>query len=92
MEQPVFTTDEGRNWLISHLKYGPVDVTFTKKDGTLRTMKCTLKEELMLPYEKKTDRVKELGAEVLPVYDLDKESWRSFRLDSITQVEFGIEK
>jgi hypothetical protein len=90
MEQPVFTTDEGRNWLISHLKFGPVDVTFTKKDGTLRTMKCTLKEELMLPYEKKTDKVKEVSLEVLPVYDLDKESWRSFRLDSITQVEFSI--
>lgn len=90
MEQPVFTTDEGRNWLISHLKFGPVDVTFTKKDGTLRTMKCTLKEELMLPYEKKTDKIKEVSTEVLPVYDLDKESWRSFRLDSITQVEFSI--
>lgn len=92
MEYKPFTTEEGRDWLISHLKYGPVDVTFTKKDGTERTMKCTLKEELMLPYEKKTDRVKEISTEVLPVYDLDKESWRSFRLDSITRVEFGIEK
>jgi len=87
MEQPVFTTEEGRNWLTSHLMLGPVDVTFTKKDGTTRTMKCTLKDELMLPYEKKTDKVKEVSTEVLPVYDLDKESWRSFRLDSTTEVK-----
>lgn len=89
MEQPVFNSEQGRDWLVSHLKYGPVDITFTKKDGTERTMKCTLKEELMLPYEKKTDRVKEVSKDVLPVYDLEKESWRSFRLDSITKVEFS---
>ena len=89
MEKP-FNTEEGRNWLVSHLKFGPVEVTFTKKDGTERTMKCTLKEELMLPYEKKTDRVKEQSNETLAVYDLEKESWRSFRLDSIKRVEFSI--
>jgi hypothetical protein len=89
MEKP-FNTEEGRSWLVSHLKFGPVDVTFTKKDGTERTMKCTLKEELMLPYEKKTDRVKEQSNETLAVYDLEKESWRSFRLDSIKRVEFSI--
>jgi hypothetical protein len=89
MEKP-FNTDEGRNWLTSHLKFGPVEVTFTKKDGTERTMKCTLKEDLMLPYEKKTDRVKEENKETLAVYDLEKESWRSFRLDSITKVSFTI--
>jgi len=89
MEKP-FNTDEGRAWLASHLKMGPVDVTFTKKDGTERTMKCTLMEELMLPYDKKTDRVKEESKETLAVYDLEKESWRSFRLDSITEVRFTI--
>jgi len=89
MEKP-FNTDEGRTWLTSHLKLGPVDVTFTKKDGTERTMKCTLMEELMLPYDKKTDRVREESKETLAVYDLEKESWRSFRLDSITDVRFTI--
>lgn len=90
MDTKAFVTEEGRNWLVSHLKFGPVSVTFTKKDGTPRTMQCTLKEELMLPYEKKTDRVKEESKETLAVYDLEKESWRSFRLDSVTQVEFSI--
>jgi hypothetical protein len=30
-----------KKWLKSHLKYGPVTVTFTKKDGSERIMKCT---------------------------------------------------
>lgn len=91
MSEQVFNCKEGRDWIVSHLKMGPVTVTFTKKDGTERAMKCTLKEDLMLPYDKKTDRVKEENKEILAVYDIEKESWRSFRLDSITKVEFGIE-
>ena len=31
--------------LITKLKQGDVSVTFTKKDGTERVMKCTLKED-----------------------------------------------
>lgn len=92
MNEHAFNSELGRDWIVSHLKMGPVIVTFVKKDGTEREMNCTLKEELMLPYEKKTDRVKAESKETLAVYDLDKESWRSFRLDSITKVEFGIEK
>lgn len=84
-----FNTPEGRDWLASHLKLGPVTVKFTKKDGTERKLICTLKEDLMLPYDKKTDRVKEENKETLAVYDIEKESWRSFRLDSILSVEFG---
>ena len=46
-EQKVF-----RDWLTSHLKYGPVTVDFLKKDGTMRTMKCTLLESAVPTYEK----------------------------------------
>lgn len=90
MENKPFNTDEGRDWIISHLKLGPMDIKFVKKDGTLRNMKCTLKEDLMLPYEKKTEKTKAENKEILAVYDLDKESWRSFRLDSIKEVAFII--
>lgn len=90
MSEPVFNSPEGRDWIISHLKMGPATVTFTKKDGTERTMKCTLKEDLMLPYEKKTEKTKEENKEILAVYDLEKESWRSFRLDSIKQFAFEL--
>lgn len=83
-----FATTEGRSWLISHLRMGPVEVTFKKKDGTERIMNCSLQEGVVIPHEKKTDREKEPNLDVLPVWDLDKKEWRSFRLDSITQVKF----
>ena len=79
-----------RKWLISHLKFGPVTIYFTKKDGTERKMNCTLKEENIVQYEKKTERVKTLNEETCPVFDLEKNEWRSFRYDAITKVEFTI--
>ena len=79
-----------RKWLISHLKYGPVTVYFTKKDGTERKMDCTLKEENIVQYEKKTNRVKTLNEETCPVFDLEKNEWRSFRYDALTKVEFTV--
>ena len=80
-----------RKWLVGHLKYGPVTVFFTKKDGTERKMECTLKEEDIVQYEKKTERVKTLNEETCPVFDLEKNEWRSFRYDAITKVEFTIQ-
>lgn len=79
-----------RDWIKSHLIYGPVSVTFVKKDGTERVMKCTLKSDLVKAYEKKTDKVKTVSEETCPVFDLDKQEWRSFRFDSVTKVEFTI--
>ena len=40
--------------------------------------------------EKKTDKVKTVSTEVLPVYDLEAKGWRSFRLDSILTVTFDL--
>jgi len=87
-----FNTPEGRKWLTDMLKMGPVEITFTKKDGTERVMSCTLKEDLMIniPSESTSEKKRVVSEETLPVYDLEKESWRSFRLDSITQVKFDI--
>ena len=36
-----------RKELIGKLKEGDVSVTFTKKDGSERVMKCTLKEDVI---------------------------------------------
>lgn len=91
VETPPFSTPEGRNWLISHLKMGPVNVTFLKKDGSKRVMNCTL-EESVIPVQEKSSDAKErkVNEEVIPVYDLDKKEWRSFRLDSILTVSFTL--
>jgi hypothetical protein len=81
-------TIEGKEWIVSHLKMGPVKVTFTKKDGTSRVMNCTLQEGVIVPHEKKTDREKTPNEALLSVWDIDKGEWRSFRLDSVKQIEF----
>lgn len=82
---------KAREWLKSHLRAGPVKVTFLKTDGSEREMKCTLKEGIAIPHEKTTDRVKQVSDEVCPVWDIDKGAWRSFRYDSITRLTFDLD-
>lgn len=72
--------------LINMLRNGIINVTFTKKDGSERTMKCTLVESMVKPYEKKTDKVKEVDENTVAVWDIEKEAWRSFRYDSVINV------
>jgi len=68
------------------LHAGPVVVTFTKVDGTERTMRCTLQEGVVVPHEKKTERVKEAKENLVAVWDLEKSAWRSFKFDAIKTV------
>ena len=76
-----------RKWLGEHLAYGPVTVVFEKKDGTLREMRCTLKD--VPQYERKTESetTRKKNDEVMSVYDMDKSEWRSFRIDSVKSYE-----
>lgn len=83
-------TPEGRKWLVDMLKLGPVKVIFTKKDGSERTMNCTLNSKLTEDYEKKTERVREQNPDTCPVYDLEVKGWRSFRYDSVKTVELSL--
>lgn len=77
-----------KDWLLGHLSYGEVTVNFTKKDGQVREMRCTLNESMVPPYEKKTER--KVNEEVCFVFDLDKNAWRSFRFNTVTQVRFDL--
>ena len=86
----VFTTKKEKDWLIGLLRSEIVELTFTKKDGTERIMKCTLMES-KIPSEKipkGTEKAK--NDEVLPVFDIENDGWRSFRWDSIRQINFTI--
>lgn len=82
-----------KKWLKGHLAYGPVTVTFTKKDGSEREMNCTTNPTL-IPAQPVVEGVekkeKKVNEEVLPVYDLDAKGWRSFRWDSIKQIRFTL--
>ena len=64
---------------------GPIEVTFTKKDGTERVMKCTLKEEYIpVEHRPKQNSDRKPNPETMAVWDMDKNAWRSFRLESVT--------
>lgn len=73
----------------SLLSAGKLTIKFNKKDGTLRTMKCTLNESLIpgdkLP--KTTDSTKPKSETVQTVYDLESDGWRSFTWDSLLSYE-----
>ena len=91
-EAAPLTTPEGRQWLIDHLKMGPVRVKFIKTDGSERIMNCTLEEKVIPVYEKSSDVTRRSPSmEVLPVYDLDEKDWRSFRLDSVLTISFTLQ-
>jgi hypothetical protein len=83
-----------KRWLKSHLAYGETTVVFTKKDGTERVMKCTTNSELVPAVEivesAELKKERKSNEEVMPVYDLEAKSWKSFRWDSIKQVRFEL--
>lgn len=79
-----------REWLTGLMKVQPIYVTFIKSDGSKREMRCSLREEDLVVYEKKTDLVKEKNDDVCAVWDLDKSAWRSFRYDSIKQIRVEV--
>ena len=94
-----------KKWLKGHLAFGPVTVTFTKKDGSERVMECTTKPELV-PLDEPTEihytntnnpidfpkpkKEKKVNEDVMPVFDLESKHWKSFRWDSIKQVTFTL--
>lgn len=67
----------------SLLQQNVMKVAFTKTDGNIREMICTLQESFTIPYEKKTDKQKPENSEILAVWDVEKHAWRSFRVDSV---------
>jgi hypothetical protein len=80
-----------RDWLVNLLETSStVKISFKKKDDTIREMNCTLDPERVKKYEKKTDRTKTVNVEVCPVFDLDKQEWRSFRFETITEIRFEL--
>lgn len=79
-------TKKSWDWdqLTKDLRAGTRSVSFTKTDGTVRTMRCTLAESLVPPAVSAGTR--KPNPAVMVVWDLDKTAWRSFRKDSVIDV------
>ena len=76
-----------RKEVVEHVQSGVVNVVFKKVNGDLRDMSCTLNQDVVPPTTSTTN--KKTNQEVLPVWDTKKNSWRSFRLDSVVSIHVG---
>jgi hypothetical protein len=72
-------------------------VEFTKVNGEVRSMPCTLKAELIPPApvkvlaEGEVSKVKKENPEVMSVWCLDKKEWRSFRIANVISAKAKID-
>lgn len=79
-------TNQKHQMITEKLSIGEHNIVFTKKDGTLREMRCT-QDMSMVPDEFKPKGNNRKTTESIPVWDIDKKAWRSFRLDSLQKVD-----
>ena len=77
--------------LKGHLENCIAEITFTKTDGSVREMRCTLMTDY-LPQKQIDENVRHVPRRendgVLAVWDIDNQDWRSFRLDSIANINY----
>lgn len=84
MKEPEFA-----DWLRGYLSESTITVTFTKKDGTPRVMKCTKQSDL-IPADKQPKGTGTMTTgDAVAAFDLDKQEWRSFNTGNITNIEWG---
>jgi hypothetical protein len=93
-----FTTedlDTRRAMITEALKNKTCEVTFTKVDGSLREMPCTLDARVIPPapvHVTNTDnpvdfpKAKKENPAVMSVWCTDKQSWRSFRVENVLRI------
>ena len=73
-----------KNELKQILQENLVVVNFSKVDGSEREMTCTLKKDLMTEYvAKDPTRKKPENDEILAVWDVNKNAFRSFRVSLV---------
>lgn len=69
------------------LKTGVAVVTFTKKNGETRVMRCTQNMDRVPTDKHPMGTGTPYTNNQVRVFDLDKEEWRSFLRDSVTEVQ-----
>lgn len=76
-----------KNCLVDELKQKVVTVSFTKKDGTERIMKCTLDPSILPKSHVSEDKEpKKKNSNTIAVYDVDANAWRSFVVRNVNQI------
>lgn len=80
-----------RQTILEQLNNDVFNVTFTKLDGTDRTMRVTLRKDI-IPSPKAEDpasqtKVRKINENVIVAWCVDKSEWRSFRVNSVKSLE-----
>jgi hypothetical protein len=80
-----------RDQFIERLVLGETQLSFTKADGTLRHMRATLDVRLLpkLPFDLNPTnrRNRNENPDLIAVWDLDADAWRSLRFDRLISVD-----
>lgn len=82
-----------REDLSNTLKTNIATIEFKKLDGTMRKMRCTLMPT-ELPEQEDSDQEKnktarKINEDVLCVFDLEKQEWRSLRVENLKSITLG---
>jgi hypothetical protein len=73
--------------IVDLLHNNDCEVTFTKVDGSVRIMPCTLRAEALPAQLGESKKTKATNEKVISAYCLDKQEWRSFRVDNVTNIK-----
>jgi len=88
--EELIVSDEFIDWFREYLSENNINVTFTKKDGTSRTMHCT-RDISKIPIELHPvgngTGTKTTG-DAVQVFDLSINEWRSFKTSTLTHIEW----
>lgn len=76
-----------KNYLLENLKENVCEVVFTKKDGDKRHMFCTLIDSHIPEESKPKNILKFQNENVLRVFDIEIDEWRSFNVDSVEKFD-----
>lgn len=85
------TRTMNRNDYLTLLRDNICVVTFTKRDGTERVMRCTLKTEhlpkISVESVSESKPVRKTNLNTVSVWDMDKNAWRGFTVDSVKTIK-----
>lgn len=81
-----------RSKVIERLRLGITRVEFTKVNGEVRVMQCTLNPALLPEQVDLEEHVqkKAPNPDVCAVFDTENRGWRSFRWDSLLNVDHEV--
>jgi hypothetical protein len=74
--------------ILNLLQNNDCEVTFTKVDGSVRVMPCTLRADALPPQKEKLTEAKPKAKNnsVISAYCFDKGEWRSFKVANVVNV------